>query len=170
MQKHAIKVLTGIFLTVCLVICAMVFYSVHALHQVRQEYDELNSDREQVSGTIKRLEARNAILKRIEALKLSNAHGQPDAIAYLTTLRGLIESNGITLMNMSTSGGNDERPDSEITVKLDGNYYQIVRLLAQIRTSPSVARITAFSVKRNHDLPEELVEVDMKLEIFLEES
>lgn len=169
-MKRSIIALAGVFLAICISICVMIWYSVHSLRQVRQEYDLLSGESSSTAEMIKSLEVRNASLRRITALDVNNAHGQPDAIAYLSFLRTLMDAHGITLMNMSSSGGNEDGPDNVLQVKIDGNYYQIVRMLAEIRSALSVARISGFSIKRNHNLPGELVEVDMRLEVFLEDD
>ncbi|MBQ6920131.1 MAG: hypothetical protein IJQ74_07350 [Synergistaceae bacterium] len=169
MNKNINVIFTGIFLAFSLAISVLTWYSVSTLHSTREEYDQLNGESNNNSDIIKTLEARNASLYRITALQVNNAQILPDAISFFSMLRTLLERHGINLMNMTTSGGDSDKGDNVLQVKIDGNYYEIVKMLADIRNLPAAARITNFSIKRNHDLPGELVEVDLRLEVLTED-
>ena len=155
-----------IFLVFCAAVSVLTWFSVSELRAVREEYDILDGEQKNNTSTISNLEAQNASLYRITALQVNNAEILPDAISFFSMFRSLLEQRGINLMNMTTSGGDSDKPDNVLNVKLDGNYYNIVRMLADIRNLPAAARISSFSIKRNHVLPDELVDVDMTIEVM----
>ena len=169
MSRNINVIFTGIFLALSLAVSALTWYSVSLLHQTREEYDQLDGERRNNSGVITTMEARNASLRRITALPVNNASAVGDAVSFFSMLRTVLELHGINLMNMTTSGGDSDKSDNILQVKLDGNYYNVVKMLADVRKLSAAARITKFSVKRNHDLPSELVEVDMTFEVMTED-
>ena len=79
----------------------------------------------------------------------------------------VLDRNGVNLLNMMTSGrGDSDGKDSILQLKLDGNYYAVAKMLADIRELPVASKINRMSIKRNHNLPEELIEADITLEVM----
>ncbi len=170
MIKNINLVFTVVFVLLSLLLCGGVEYSISKLHSLREEYDVLNAETTNSTGTITSLEARNSNLKRISYLSINKATAVPDAVVFFSMLRQLMELHNISLLYVATSGQTDaETKDNILQVKFDGDYYEIIKMLADIRELPAAARITRMSLKRNHNLPEELVEVDLTLEVITEE-
>ncbi len=70
---------------------------------------------------------------------------------------------------MTTSGQDgSEGKDNILQLKLDGNYYSFIKMFADLRNLPAASKITKLAIKRNHDLPEELVEADITIEVMTE--
>ena len=170
MNKNSYVIFAGLFLGICILLCAGIWYSITELHACREEYDQLDAERHNNSGMITNLETRNAILSRITSLSINNAVLVPDAVAFFSMVRTLMERHNISLLYMTTSGQDDSgNRDNVLQIKIDGGYYDMVGMLADLRGLATPSKITRLSLKRNHDLPEELVEADITLEVLTEE-
>ncbi len=171
MNKNYSFIFTGIFLGVCAVLCAGIWFLMNELYTYREEYDQLDAESNNNSGIITNLEARNASLSRISNLDITKASTVPDAVTFYGMARQIIDMNNITILNMTTSGQNDSgRKDNILQLKLDGAYYPLVKMFADLRNLAVPSRITKLSIKRNHNLPEELVEADVTIEVMTGEN
>ncbi len=163
-------VFAGIFVGVCVILCAGIWFSLGELYALREEYDQLSSGNVNNSGIISNLESRNNSLSRIASLHINSSQTVPDAIAFFALVRQTMENNNIALLNMTASGQNDSgKRDNILQLKFHGNYYAMARMLADWRNLPVPSKITRLDLKRNHTLPEELVEVDVTLQVMTEE-
>ncbi len=163
-------VLTGIFIGVCIILCGVIWFSLSELYAYREEYDQLTQQSDSHSGIIANLEARNASLSRISHLSINRASTVPDAVAFFSLVRQIMDSNNISLLTMSTSGpDNSGNRDNILQLKIDGNYYAMARMFADLRSLPVPSKITRLDLKRNHNLPEELVEADLTIQVMTEE-
>lgn len=170
MNKNYYITFTGIFLVLCLIICVGIWYSHKELYACREEYDQLDAERHNNSGMISSLEARNAILSRITSLKINSSEMPQDAVAFFSMVRQIMDMHNISLLYMTTSGqDNSGNKDNILQVKVDGGYYDIAAMFADLRNLPVPSKTNKLSLKRNHDLPEELVEADITLEIMTED-
>lgn len=160
----------GVFLGFCFAVCAGIWFSMHTLYNFREEYDQLDAERNNHKGIITNLEARNSSLSRITKLSINNAASVPDAVSFFSMVRQILDMNNISLISMTTSGQTDaETKDNILQLKLDCGYYSLTRMLADLRNLPAASKVTRMSLKRNHNLPEELVEADITIEVMTEE-
>ena len=163
-------IFAGIFVGVCVLLCAGIWFSLGWLYSLREEYDQLSSGNVNNSSIISNLEARNNSLSRIAALHINSSQTVPDAIAFFALVRQTMENNNIALLNMTASGQNDSgKRDDVLQLKIHGDYYAMTRMFADWRNLPVPSKITRLDLKRNHTLPEELVEVDVTLQVMTEE-
>lgn len=170
MNRNYYVIFTGIFLGLCFILCGGIWFAIIKLQGYREEYDQLDAERHNNSGIISRLEARNATLSRITTLSINNAVLAADAVAFFSTIRPIMENHNISLLYITTSGQNDSgKKDNILQLKIDGKYYDMADMLADLRNLPVPSKITRLSLKRNHDLPEELVEADITIEVMTEE-
>ena len=170
MSRNSYVIFTGLFLALCFLLCGGIWYSIVELRACREEYDQLDSERYSKSGIITNLETRNATLSRITNLSINNAVLVTDAVAFFSIVRSLMEKHNISLLYMTTSGQNDSgKKDNVLQIKVDGGYYDMIGMLADLRSLSSPSKITRLSLRRNHDLPEELVEADITFEVLTEE-
>ncbi|MBQ6972097.1 MAG: hypothetical protein IJP86_07040 [Synergistaceae bacterium] len=170
MNKNYYAVFTGIFLGICLLLCGGIWYSLRELYVCREEYDQLDAERHNNTGIITNLEARNASLARISGLSINSAGTVPDAVAFFSMLRQVIDLHKLNLLYVSTSGQDDSgAKDNTLQIKINGDYYAMAKMFADLRDLPAASKITRLSLKRNHDLPEELVEADLTIEVLTEE-
>ena len=161
---------TGLFIGFCALLCTAIWFPLGMLYELREEYDTLDSSNQGSSAIIENLEARNNSLSRITSLRINSSQTTTDAVAFYSMIRPSIENNNISLLNMITSGqDNDGRKDNILQMKLDGDYYAITRMLAEWRNLPVPSKITRLDLKRNHNLPEELVEIDVTVEVMTED-
>ena len=170
MNKNSYVIFAGLFLGICILLCAGIWYSITELHACREEYDQLDAERYNNTGMITNLETRNAVLSRITGLSINNAVLVPDAVAFFSMVRSIMERHNISLLYMTTSGQDDSgKKDNVLQIKIDGGYYDMVGMFADLRGLSVPSKITRLSLKRNHDLPEELVEADITLEVLTED-
>ena len=172
MKKNTNLVFGISFCLFCIILYAVIWFSLHVLYEDRMEYDQLDAERNNHNGIITSLEARNQNLKRVAALSVNNAEAVSDAVSFYAMVRQTIDrySNNIMMLSMSTSGRNgQEGKDNLLSLKLSGNYYAIMNMIADWRNLPAASKITSLHLKRNHDLPEKIVEVDVVLEVMVEE-
>ena len=163
-------IFTGIFISVCVVLCVCIWYSLSELYALREEYERLSSDNHTNSGLITNLETRNSALSRISGLSINNARAISDAVAFFSMVSQTIEANNITLLNMTTSGQNNAgKKSNTLQLKINGDYYSMAKMFADWRTLPVPSKITRLELRRNHTLPEELVEADVTLQVMTEE-
>lgn len=169
MNKNYIFIFTGLFLGICLILCAGIWFSLTELYSYREEYDQLDAERNNNTGIIAGLEARNLSLSRITHLSINNALKVPDAVTFFGMVRQITDLNKINILYMTTSGQDgSEGKDNILQLKLDGNYYSFIKMFADLRNLPAASKITKLAIKRNHDLPEELVEADITIEVMTE--
>ena len=170
MNRNYNFILMGVFLGLCLLICAGIWFSMYELYALREEFDQLDAERHSNKGIITNLEARNSNLARITQLSINRAVTVPDAVSFFSMVRQILDTNNISLISMTTSGQNDaEAKDNILQLKVDGAYYSLARMLADLRNLPAASKITRMSLKRNHDLPEELVEAAITIEVMTED-
>lgn len=163
-------IFTGIFVGVCVIACVGIWYSLGELYSLREEYEQLSSSNQSNTGIIANLEARNESLSRITGLHINSSQSVPDAVAFFSLIRPTIENNNINLLYMTTSGQDGSgKKDNELRLKIDGNYYAMMRMFAQWRSLPVPSKITSLNLIRNHNLPEELVQAELTLQVMTEE-
>lgn len=170
MKSNSYFVFAGVFLVLCLLICGGIWYSLSELYAYREEYDQLSSERTNNNSIISRLEARNATLSRITNLSINSATLVPDAVAFFSMVRQIMDMHKINLLYIATSGqDNSGNKDNILRLKIDGGYYDMAGMFADIRNLRVPSKITRLSLKRNHDLPEELVEAELTIEVLTED-
>ena len=170
MNKSYYFTFAGIFLGVCLLLCAGIWYSITELYEYREEYEKLDAERHNSSGLISNLEARNTTLSRITSLNINSSTLAHDAVAFFSMVRPVMETHHINLIYITTKGQDDSgTKDNTLQLKIDGGYYDMAGMFADLRTLPVPSKITRLSLKRNHDLPSELVEADLTIEVLTEE-
>lgn len=163
-------IFTGIFIGICVLLCGGVWYSLGELYALREEYEQLSSSNQSSTGIISSLESRNESLSRITGLHINSSQTVPDAVAFFSLIRPIMDNNEISLLYMTTSGQNDSgKKDDVLKLRIDGNYYAMMRMFAEWRSLPVPSKITSLNLKRNHNLPEELVEADLTLQVMTEE-
>lgn len=170
MNKGSYMIFTVLFLVMCLLLCAGIWFSLHELYTYREEYDQLDAERHNNSGIITSLEARNSSLQRITKLSINQAASVPDAVVFYGMVRQILDLHKISVLSMTSSGQEGENgKDNTLNLKFFANYYSMVNFLADLRNIPAASKITQLHIKRNHDLPEELIEADITIEVMTED-
>ncbi|MBR4195977.1 MAG: hypothetical protein IKQ95_04620 [Synergistaceae bacterium] len=170
MDKKHYFILAGIFMFLCLLLCGGVWYMISELYAYREEYEQLASENHSNNGIISSLETRNATLRRITHLHINSSTLVRDVVAFFSMVRQIMENRNISLLYITTSGQDGSgTKDSRLQIKINGGYYDMLGMLADLRNLPVPSKITRLSLKRNHDLPERLVEADLTIEVLTEE-
>ena len=163
-------ILAGGFIVLCLILCGGIWYSIAKLRECREEYDQLDAERHNNSGIISSLEARNERLSSITSLNINNSVIVADAVAFFSIIRPMMETHKLNLLYLTTSGQDSSgNKDNTLQLKIDGGYYDLADMLADLRALNVPSKITRLSLKRNNKLPEEHVEADLTIEVMTEE-
>lgn len=152
-----------LFFILCAALCSGVWYGLHTLESYREEYDFIVNERDNFSSIMDGLRNKNKTLKNINRLNSNfNEVGTAlDGVEFYSHVRNLIETNAINMLSMSTNDNNI------LTLKLQGNYYSFVHLLADWRTMPFASRVTSLRIARDAQNPDDFIEADVTLEAWL---
>ncbi len=162
MQKNSYLILAGIFAGLCFALCAGIWFSLNELHSYREEYDRLDSEQKNSSNMIASLKARNSSLSRVVNLSVN-------AVVFYGMIKTMLDGHKISVLSMTASGqDNSGKKDNILNLKLYAEYYQLMAMLADLKNLNVASKITSLRIVRNHNLPEELIDVDLQLEVMTE--
>lgn len=167
MQKNSYLVLAGIFAGFCFALCVGIWFSLNELYSYREEYDRLDSEQKNNSNQIASLQARNQSLSRVVNLSVNHAKPVSDAVAFYGMIKMILDGHKISVLSMTASGqDNSGKKDNVLNLKLFAEYYQLMAMLADLRNLNVASKVTSLRIVRNHNLPEELIDVDLRLEVM----
>lgn len=167
MQKNSYLVLAGIFAGLYFVLCVGIWFSLNELYSYREEYDRLDSEQKNNSNQIASLQARNQSLSRVVNLSVNHAKPVSDAVAFYGMIKMILDGHKISVLSMTASGqDNSGKKDNVLNLKLFAEYYQLMAMLADLRNLNVASKVTSLRIVRNHNLPEELIDVDLRLEVM----
>ena len=169
MQKNSYLILAGIFAGLCFALCVGIWFSLNELHSYREEYDRLDSEQKNSSNMIASLKARNSSLSRVVNLSVNHAKPVPDAVVFYGMIKTILDGHKISVLSMTASGqDNSGKKDNILNLKLYAEYYQLMAMLADLKNLNVASKVTSLHIVRNHNLPEELIDVDLRLEVMTE--
>ena len=163
MNNKIALIFTGLFILLCLLLSAGVGFSLHELRAYREEYDLLDSERNNYTGTINRLQQKNKTLTEINSLNIANTGTAQDALAFYSEVRQCAENNSMNILSMASNG-------NILTLKVEGNYYSLAKMIADWRKIPFASRVNSLVVRRDAVAPTEFVEADIEIEAKLTEE
>lgn len=168
MNNRLTLIFTGIFAALCLILSAGVWFSLHKLRACRDEYDMLDAERHNYTGMILNLQARNKTLTQINSLNIAETGTASDALAFYSEVRQTAENNSMNILSMASN--QNESSGNILTLRVEGNYYSLARMLADWRTMPFASRINSLSLRRDAAAPEHFIEADIALEAMLSQD
>ncbi|MBR0257752.1 MAG: hypothetical protein IJQ58_08455 [Synergistaceae bacterium] len=167
MQKNSYLILAGIFAGLCFALCVGIWFSLTELYAYREEYDRLESEQKNNSNIIASLKTRNSSLSRIVNLSVNHAKPVPDAVVFYGMIKTMLDGHKINVLSMTASGQNDSgKKDNVLNLKLYAEYYQLMAMIADLRNLNVASKVTSLRIVRDHNLPEDLIDVDLRLEVM----
>lgn len=170
MNNKIALIFTGLFILLCLLLSAGVGFSLHELRAYREEYDLLDSERNNYTGTINRLQQKNKTLTEINSLNIANTGTAQDALAFYSEVRQCAENNSMNILSMASNQGENGGDGNILTLKVEGNYYSLAKMIADWRKIPFASRVNSLVVRRDAVAPTEFVEADIEIEAKLTEE
>ena len=166
MNKNTYLIFVGIFFALCLSLVGGVWWSLHELSNLREEYDILSSERENSSNLMASMQDRHVNLTELTELNIENSGSARDAVEFYSTVRQAIENNKVELISMNSDSNND----AILSLQVQGSYYALAHMFADWRVMPFASRVNSLNLKRNPASPSELVSAQIVLEAILEEK
>ena len=165
MKKNTYLIFMGLFFLLLISMSGGVWWSLHELEILREEYDLLENERLTSEAMMNTMQNRHLDLTEITGLNIDNAGSAHDAVELYSHVRQAIENNNIELISMNSDSNND----GILNLQLQGNYYAFAHLLADWRLMPFASRITSLKLKRDANSPTSLISAQVVLEAIMEE-
>ena len=156
----------GLFFALCLALSGGVWWSLHELEVLREEYDLLESERTSSVIMMQNMQNKNLDLKEITGLNIDNAGSAQDAVEFYSHVRQAIENNKMELVSMNSDSNND----GILNLQIQGSYYSFAHLLADWRQMPFASRINSLKIKRDANSPTSQVSAQIVLEAMIEKE
>lgn len=139
----------------------------HELRAYRQEYDMLDSERNNYTGTIMRLQQKNKTLTEINSLNIAHTGTAQDTLAFYSEVRQCAENNRMNILSMASNQGENGGEGNILKLKVEGNYYSLAKMIADWRQINFASRINSLVIRRDAAAPTEFVEADIEIEAQL---
>lgn len=146
---------------VCLLICLITWYPVHMLEVMREEYDNIESERGDLNMTVENFEIIKDNLEKLEAITPKDIKPAADIVEFYAYVRQAAENNGINIIST-------KQDNNSITMNLQGGYYSLMHLIADWRKMPASGKITSIKIQRDKDVPALFVTADVTLAALLD--
>ena len=156
----------GLFFVMCLSISGGVWWSLHELEVLREEYDILEGERVSSVSMMESMQNKHLDLTEITGLNIDNAGSAHDAVEFYSHVRQAIENNNIELISMNSDSNND----GILNLQIQGSYYSFAHLLADWRVMPFASRINSLKIKRDASSPTSLISAQIVLEAMMEKN
>ena len=167
MNNKIALIFTGLFVFLCLLLSAGVWFSLAELRAYREEYDMLDAERHNYTGNITRLQQKNKTLTEINSLNIANTGTAHDTLAFYSEIRQCAENNSMNILSMASDQGENGGTGNIIKLQVEGNYYSLAHMIADWRQIPFASRINSLVVKRDAIAPTEFVQADIEVEAQL---
>ena len=140
------------------------------LRAYREEYDLLDSERHNYTGTITRLQEKNKTLSQINSLNIAHTGTAQDALAFYSEVRQCAENNSMNILSMASNQGENGGDGNILKLKVEGNYYSLAKMIADWRQINFASRVNSLVVRRDAAAPTEFIEADIEIEAQLTEE
>ena len=165
MNKNLYLVFVGLLLTACVALSAGVWWSIGELKTYREEYEALESDRNNANELMAQLRLRNRSLSQINQLNLDNSGTVSDFVEFFSQVRSAAELYNVNIVSMTQGSA-----ENILNLQLQGNYYSIAHVFAKWRTMPFASRMTTLKITRSDSQPETMVDAVVTLEAMKAEG
>ena len=152
--------LAGIFSGLCILICVVTWYPVHLLEAMREEFDTLENDRQNLNMTVENFAIVKENLEKLAAASPKDIKPAQDIVEFYAYVRQAAENNGINIIST-------RQTNSSISMNLKGGYYSLMHLIADWRKMPAAGKITSIKIQRDKDAPAQFVTADVTLEALI---
>lgn len=169
MERNYSLLFAGLFITICLALCGGIWYSMNELAAYREEYDFLKDEQKNFASNMASLQERNRILNEINNLQLDDTDTTSDTMEFYSEVNQIVENNRMNMLSMSSNQNQGEGSKGNIlTLKLQGSYYSLAHMFADLRQMPFALRINDLRIVRDQSNPEYFVDVDLTIEAWMD--
>lgn len=160
-NQKSLFILAGGLALLCILICVVTWYPVRMLENLREEYDTLESDRQNLAITVENFSIVKENLERLAIASPKNINPVSDIVEFYAYVRQAAENNDINIISTKQN-------QNSISMNLRGGYYSLMHLIADWRTMPAAAKITSIRIHRDKDAPSLFVTADITLAALIE--
>lgn len=176
MKDNKVTILVLVFSVICLALLGGIYFMSERLKALQEEYNELEQRRVNLKDATDTLIAQKKVFedafKELEEYRVNVA---PDEMAFYSEVQQAVQSNDVSISSTRQQPVNQERICS-IAMTLQGDYYNLTRVLAAWRNLPITVRVASFTVRgrdanrRNQNQPEPVgrVEADVTVEAVIQ--
>lgn len=162
-NQNLVLAIAAALVGICLVICAVTWYPVHLLENMREEYENIESERMSLNTTVENFSIVKGNLEKLEAITPKDIKPASDIVEFFAYVRQAAENNGINIISTRQSS-------NSISLNLRGGYYSLMQLIADWRKMPASGKITSIKIQRDKDVPALFVTADVTLAALLDED
>lgn len=159
-NQNLMFMLAGLLSGLCILICIVTWYPVHLLEAMREEFDTLENDRQNLNMTVENFSIVKENLEKIAAVSPKDIKPAQDIVEFYAYVRQAAENNGINIISTRQS-------NNSISMNLRGGYYSLMHLIADWRKMPAASKITSIKIQRDKDAPALFVMADVTLEAMI---
>ncbi|MBQ7560840.1 MAG: hypothetical protein IJS99_03245 [Synergistaceae bacterium] len=145
-DEKKIFTLAGVFIALCFAVGIIIWWYVHELNNLREEYDMTEYEREGLVTEIEALTATKNNLEKLNGLNLDTIKPATDIIDFYSHVRHAAENNDVNILTTRQSNKN-------IDLVLRGGYYSFINLLGEWRAMPTVCKISQLKLQKDKDAP-----------------
>lgn len=145
-NEREIFTLAGFLIVLCAAVGVVVWWYVHKLNTLREEYDTTEFERSNIVTEIDRLTAIQSNLEKLKGLDLDAIKPASDIVEFYSHVRKAADNNGVNILTTAQS-------QKTVTIVLRGGYYSFVNLLADWRAMPQAGKITAVKFVKDPSAP-----------------
>lgn len=177
MKDNKATILVLVFSIVCLALLGGIYFLNERLKALQEEYNELEQRRVNLKDATDTLIAqKKAFEDAFKELEEYRVNVAPDEMAFYSDVQQAVQSNDVSILSTRQQPVNQDRICS-IAMTLQGDYYNLTRVLAAWRNLRTTVRVASFTVRsrepsrnRNQEQPEPTgrVEADVTVEAVIE--
>ena len=158
-DERKIFTLAGFFTALCLIVGGLIWWYVHDLNNLREEYDITEHERAGLIKEIDSLTATKNNLEKLNGLNLDTIRPASDIIEFYSYVRRAAENNDISILSTRQSNKN-------ISLTIRGGYYSFINLLGEWRTMSTVCKISQLRLQKDKDAPALFIIADLTLTAY----
>ena len=158
-DEKKIFTLAGVFIALLVAVGIVIWWYVHELNNLREEYDITEYEREGLVSEIEALTATRNNLEKLNGLNLDTIKPATDIIEFYSHVRRAAERNDINIIKTQQSNKN-------ITLTVRGGYYSFINLLGEWRAMPTVCKISSLKLQKDKDAPALFIIADLTLTAY----
>lgn len=162
-NQNLVLLLAGVLVGFCILVCAVTWYPVHLLENMREEYDNIENERLSLNTTVENFSIVKENLEKLEAITPKDIRPASDIVEFYAYVRQAAENNGINIISTRQS-------NNSISMNLRGGYYSLMHLIADWRKMPASGKITSIKIQRDKDVPALFVTADVTLAALLDDE
>lgn len=147
MKDNKVTILVLVFSLVCLALLGGIYFMNERLKALQEEYNELEQRRVNLKDARDTLIAQRDVFqnafKELEGYRVNVAENE---MKFYEEVQQAVQNNGVNILSTRQQPVNQERICT-IALTLQGDYYNLMQVLAAWRNLPITVRIASFTVR-----------------------